>query len=213
MIEIIPAILTDSEEEFVRLVHMLERVGVKRVHLDICDGIFVPARTITGYDQLLRLKTALQFDVHLMVESPESRCEDWCAIPQADRFFIHIEATPHFNVLCERAAKCHKKIGAVIEPDMSTEKLESVTAVTDLVQFMMVHPGAQGRVFLTEVLENMRVFHSAHPDISIIADGGINPATAPQCVAAGASALVAGSYITKSIDLPSALAELQKSIS
>ena len=55
MSEIIPAILTDDPEELVRLVHVFERMGVERAHLDICDGIFVPTHTITGYEELRRL--------------------------------------------------------------------------------------------------------------------------------------------------------------
>ena len=42
MIEIVPAILTDSPKEFKKIAERLVEAGVRRVHLDIADGVFVP---------------------------------------------------------------------------------------------------------------------------------------------------------------------------
>lgn len=213
MTDIIPAILTNDEEELVRLVHIFERAGVPRVQLDVCDGVFVPTRTIEGYEQLKRLTTSLKFDVHLMVQHPEQACANWCTVPNADRFFIHIETTEAFGELCGHAKGCGKTLGAAINPDTPMEKLEAAVQHTDLVQFLTVHPGAQGRTFVPEVLERITAFRAAHPNSTIMVDGGITPDTAPQCVTAGADVLVVGSYLVNSSDIPHALEVLQKHIS
>ncbi len=212
MVEIIPAILTESDEELVRLVHMFERAGVKRVHLDICDGIFVPARTINGYEQLGRLQTEIMFDVHLMVRNPEAQTGSWCAVKNADRLLLHVETVKDFATLSGHTTGCGKTIGAAINPETPTERLEAVTGAVKLVQFMTVHPGRQGRPFVPEVLERVSAFHASHPEISIMLDGGISPQNAHECMVAGASALVSGSYVSRSTDIRRALNELQSAV-
>ena len=212
MVDIIPAVLTESEEELVRLVHIMERAGVKRAHLDICDGIFVPTRTIKGYEQLARLQTDIIFDVHLMVRNPEEQCGYWCAVKSADRFLVHVETVKAFATLASHAKQCGKTIGVAINPETPMERLKAAKGATNLVQFMTVHPGRQGRPFVPEVLEKVAMLHAAHPDITIMLDGGISPQNAHACVAAGASALVSGSYVVRSSDMRRAIEELQVAV-
>lgn len=212
MVDIIPAILTESEAELVRLVRIFEQAGVTRVHLDVCDGIFVPTRTIKGYEELARLETPILFDVHLMVSRPELACAHWCTSTRADRFLVHIETTKNFPELAGHAHECGKKLGASINPETPLERLEAVAASADLVQFMTVHPGQQGRAFVPEALERMRQFQAAHPDITIIADGGVTPQTASSCAMAGASILVSGSYVVRAADPARALSELASAV-
>ncbi len=194
MIEIIPAILTDSEEELVRLVHLLERAGVTRVHLDICDGQFVPTRTINGYDELRRLASSLKWDVHLMVQHPNEEVSHWQGIA-IDRFIVHVET-----------GQLPPDAWAAVNPETS---LEHIPTNAPGVTFMTVHPGQQGQPFLPDVLEKMRAFHVAHPGVPLMADGGMTPTTASQCVAAGASILVSGSYLLKSGTIEQGIKELR----
>lgn len=212
MTDIIPAILTESEEELVRLVREMERAGVKRAHLDICDGIFVPTHTIKGYEELSRLRTSIVFDVHLMVHNPESQCAHWCTVKNADRFLLHVETVKDFATLCSHAKQCGKTIGAAINPETPMEQLKVAKGTTNLVQFMTVHPGRQGRPFVPEVLERVATLHAAHPELSIMLDGGISPQNARACAAAGASALVSGSYVVRSTDMRRAIEELQAAV-
>jgi ribulose-phosphate 3-epimerase len=212
MIDIIPAILTESDEELVRLVHVFERAGVKRVHLDICDGLFVPTRTIRGYQQLSRLQTDILFDVHLMVQNPEQQSGQWCAVKQADRFLFHVETVKEFSRLSGHTTQCGKTIGAVINPETPVQQLEAALKSVNLVQFMTVHPGRQGRPFVPEVLDTVSAFHAAHPDVTIMLDGGISPLNAHACALSGAHALVSGSYIVRSADARRALTELSAAV-
>jgi len=208
VIDIIPAIMTESDEEFVRQIHMLERAGVKRVHLDIADGVFVRMRTILGHEQLRRMQTSLIFDVHLMVAHPEQQCSLWCTIPSADRFIVHVEATTAFSTIREHSRQQGKELVATLNPETGLDRLESVIANVDMVQFMTVHPGAQGRSFVPEVLDRVTEFHSAHPQIPIMIDGGITPHTIKGCIIAGATHIVSGSYIMRATDQARAISEL-----
>jgi ribulose-phosphate 3-epimerase len=213
MTEVIPAILTNDPEEFVALVRKLEAAGVERVHLDICDGEFVPTQTISGYEELMRLETSVKFDVHLMVRNPERFVDHWWSCAQADRFIYHVESTDMFGMLAEHAHSHDHRVFAALNPDSPLEKLEAVQSHCDGVQFMTVHPGLQGQSFLADVLPKMTRYHNRHPDMPIMVDGGITPQTAPPCVAAGATSLVSGSFVIKSDSIEGALAQLRQSIS
>lgn len=213
MIEIVPAILTNSPEELVRLVHLLERAGVTRAHLDVCDGEFVPTNTIAGYEEIFRLDTKLKFDVHLMVRHPEKYVDHWWRSPRADRFIYHVESTDMFSTLAEHSHGHAQTVFAAINPDTPLEKLEAVQDDCDGVQFMTVHPGLQGQPFLSDVLPKIGRYRKAHPDTPIMVDGGITAETAPQCTAAGASILVSGSYLLMNGGVEKALEKLRASIS
>lgn len=211
MIEVIPAILTDNEEEFVRLMRGLEAAGETRVHLDICDGEFVPTQTIQGYPELAKLTTSLKVDVHLMVRRPEQYVDHWWSCACADRFIFHVEATDMFDTLAAHAHGHGHRVIAALNPDTPAERLERPAGVCDGVQFMTVHPGLQGQEFLADALPKISRFRNNHPGLPIFVDGGVTPATAPRCVAAGASVLVSGSYVVKSATIQKALARLRSS--
>ena len=211
MTEIIPAILTNDPEELVRLVHVFERMGVERVHLDICDGVFVPTRTIVGYEELRRLDTKLKFDVHLMVKDPEHLIDHWHDLP-ADRFIVHVEATEMLPMLAEHCHSHSQQFWAAKNPETALSALTGLTVPLDGAMFMTVHPGQQGRPFVLEVLEQVKQFKAERPELLVMVDGGITPQTAPQCAAAGANILVAGSYIVCALDQTKALEELRSSL-
>lgn len=211
MIEIVPAILTSSAKEFRDAAERLVKAGVRRVHLDIGDGAFVPMETISGYKELMETDFPLDWDVHLMVRRPEEFVDHWWGVPRADRFIMHVEATDDFAMLAEHVHGHDKHIGAAINPETSRSLLERVIPKADMVQFMTVIPGGQGRAFRPEVLEHVRQIREDHPDIELAVDGGVTPDTAGACVAAGANILVSGSYVLSSADPVRAIEELQAS--
>ncbi len=208
MVEIIPAIMTESDEEFVRQVHMLERAGVKRVHLDIADGVFVRAKTIVGHEQLRRMNTNLIFDVHLMTSHPEAQCRAWAVVESAKRFIVHIEATTAFPQLRQHTTEQGRELVAAMNPETQLSRLEAVLPSVDMVQFMTIHPGAQGRTFVPEVLDRVTEFHAAHPQVPMMVDGGITPHTIGGCLHAGVTHIVSGSYILRASDQMRAIREL-----
>lgn len=207
MIEIIPAILTNSPEEFEKAVRLIEPYAT-RAHLDIADGIFVPNETIKGYQEVNLVSTGLMFDVHLMVEDPISHIRLW-ENDKADRFIVHIESI-NINEAIKILKNRNKEVGLAINPDTPSEMLEPLIASVDFVQFMTINPGFQGRDFIPQVIEKIKSFHKGHPTIPIAVDGGINLATAADAVKAGATILVSGSFVLKSGNVGKAIEELKK---
>lgn len=209
MPEIIPAILTDSSAKFKELVRKLEPYA-SRIHIDIADGEFVPNKTVTGYDELREIEAGVKFDIHLMVENPEKYLKEWLHT-HADRFIIHAESKGDLSGLVGELHKNGRKVGLAFNPETDPGKFKELVSKVGLVQFMTVHPGFQGGEFVSEVVDKIRKFHNENPDIIIMSDGSTTPETAPQLVRAGASVLVSGSYVIKSLDMKKAIEELKKS--
>lgn len=206
--EIIPAILTDSSIKLKDLVLRIEPYAM-RTHLDIADGVFVPNKTITGYDEIKDIESASKFDVHLMTVEPAKYLKEWL-YTHADRFIIHVESQGDLTALIDEFHKNNRKVGLALNPETPTDRVEQYLDKADFIQFMTVHPGFQGAQFVAEVVDKIEAFHKKYPDIIIMADGGITPETAPGLIRAGVSVLVSGSYIVGSQDIGQAIKELKK---
>ncbi len=208
MIEIIPAILTNSQDEFEKAVRLIEPY-VTRAHLDIADGIFVSNTTIKGYSELGMVSTDLKFDVHLMVKNPLDQISYWYDIEKSDRFIIHIESMDIMTVMKE-FRDMGKSVGLALNPDTLITDIEPFIGYADFIQFMTINPGFQGRDFLDRVVDKIKFFHKKYPKVVIAVDGGINPITAKSVIDAGADMLISGSYVLKSGNVGKAIEELKK---
>ncbi|MEK7579624.1 MAG: ribulose-phosphate 3-epimerase [Patescibacteria group bacterium] len=204
--QIIPAILAKTTEEFETMVKKIEPYA-DLVQIDIADGDFVANKTIDGYEELQKVETKLDFEVHLMVKNPEYLADKWLKT-KAIRYWVHYEASEEIDTLLNQFAVQGKEIGFVLNPETNFSVIEPYLDRINLVQFMTVDPGFYGSPFLPEVLEKIRTFHSLYPSKIIQVDGGINPETVKLVQEAGASRAVVGSYIFKSADIKKALDDL-----
>jgi ribulose-phosphate 3-epimerase len=62
------------------------------------------------------------------------------------------------------------------------------------------------------VLDDIKLLKAERPELAVMVDGGVTPATASSCAAAGAGILVAGSFVVHSPDPAVALQELHASV-
>lgn len=209
MAEIIPAILTDSPAKFKEMIRKIEPY-TSRVHIDIADGVFVPNKTVKGYEELKDVEAALKFDVHLMVVKPQEHLKEWF-YSHAERFIIHAESEVDLDKIIATLHEHKRKVGLALNPETSFNSIENYISKIDFVQFMTVHPGFQGGIFVNEVVDKIAAFHKENPDIIIMSDGGVTPETISSLVKAGVSILISGSYIFKSQDVKTAMEELKKS--
>jgi ribulose-phosphate 3-epimerase len=103
--------------------------------------------------------------------------------------------------------------GVALNPGTPVESIFDVLEVTDLVLIMTVNPGWGGQPFLPTTLRKIaavrdEITRRQLPTL-IEVDGGITPETAPQCVRAGASVLVAGSSVFGKSDRKAAILALR----
>ena len=196
---ICPSILASDFARLGEEVAALEAAGADWVHVDVMDGHFVPNLTI-GPDvvKALRPHSKLPFDVHLMVAPVDPWLEAYRAAG-ADILSVHPESGPHLHRTLRRIHDLGARAGVVLNPGTPVSALDWVIEDLDLVLVMSGNPGFGGQSFIDASLRKIeavraqldRVGSSAHLQV----DGGVTAANAAACVAAGATALVAGTAV------------------
>ena len=197
MVQIAPIILSADFGNLESEIRKLDQAGADMIHIDVMDGHFVPNLTIGApVVKSLRPHTELPFDVHLMVDNPDSMVA-WFADAGADIITIHAESTPHLDRTLSFIRSLGCKAGISLTPSTPEDVLRYVLDKVDLILVMTVNPGFGGQKFIPSQLGKISRIKEmcAGRDILLEVDGGINPLTAAECIAAGATVLVAGTSV------------------
>ncbi len=198
---ICPSILASDFSKLGEEIRALEAAGADWIHVDVMDGHFVPNLTI-GPDvvKALRPHTSLPFDVHLMVAPVDNWLEAFRAAG-ADVMSVHPESGPHVHRTLGQIRQLGAKAGLVFNPATPLSVLEETVDLVDLVLIMSVNPGFGGQKFIESSLRKIEraraILDRAGSKAHLQVDGGVVAANAGACVAAGADALVAGSFVFK----------------
>jgi ribulose-phosphate 3-epimerase len=196
---IAPSILSADFARLGEEVAAISKAGADFVHVDVMDGHFVPNLTI-GPDvvKAIRPHTKLPLDVHLMVQNPDLLIPRF-AEAGADIITVHAESGPHLDRSLALIKSLGKKAGATICPATHESVLAYVMDKVDLILLMTVNPGFGGQSFIPSQLDKIRrvkkMIGKSGRRIYLQVDGGINPGTAREAIAAGANVLVAGSAV------------------
>ena len=197
MVLIAPSILSADFSCLKEEVQKLTQAKADWLHLDVMDGHFVPNLTFGPMVvKSIREHTKLPFDVHLMVKNPLEMIP-WFANAGADIITVHAETCPRLDKALSQIKSYGIKAGVSLNPSTPENVLEYVLDKLDLIMVMSVNPGFGGQSFIQSSIEKISRIKNMikEKNILIEVDGGINPMTAAECVAAGADVLVAGSAI------------------
>lgn len=198
-IKIAPSILAADFARLGEHVAEAQRAGADRIHIDVMDGHFVRNIAIGApIVQSLRRVTPLPMETHFMISDPDFFLDEF-AEAGSDTFLVHWEGNNNLHRTVQRIRALRKGAGVVINPATTAAVLEEILPDLDQVLVMTVNPGFGHQHFLQSTLPKIRrvsqLIEQLKPDCELGVDGGIDEATAPLVVAAGANVLVAGSSI------------------
>ena len=180
------------------------------IQIDVMDGHFVPNLSF-GAPIAKWIESKLLLDIHLMVENPADRIEEFQKIG-AGNITFHAEAvksTEDRESLIKKIRDGGALAGIAINPDTPLSEVDDVLDDVDLLLVMSVNPGFGGQDFIPEVLEKVKEARRRYPNLMIQMDGGVDADTAPMCIKAGANNLVSGSFIFRSKDRKAAINSLR----
>ena len=199
VVKLAPSILSADFARLGEQVAEAERAGADRIHIDVMDGHFVPNIAIGApIVQSLRRVTSLPLETHLMISNADFFLDEF-AEAGSDSFLVHWEGNHNLHRTVQRIRALGKRAGVVINPATPAAVLEEILPDVDQVLVMTVNPGFGHQRFLPSTLSKIRrvsqMIEQMNPECELEVDGGIDEATAPMAVAAGANVLVAGTSV------------------
>jgi ribulose-phosphate 3-epimerase len=203
-IRIAPSILSANFAALGDDIRKVEEAGANLLHVDVMDGHFVPNITI-GPPVVKSLKkvTKLPLDVHLMISDPDKYIPAF-ADAGANMLTVHAEATVHLDRTLNFIRSQNVLVGVSLNPATPLSAVEYVLGLADMLLIMTVNPGFGGQKFIPYTVDKIRqarrIIEERNYGCVIEVDGGIDNATVPQVVKAGAEVLVAGSAIFNAPD-------------
>ncbi len=197
-----PSILSADFSNLQKDIEMINNSKADWFHVDVMDGVFVPNISF-GFPVLKAIKkyATKPLDVHLMITNPDNYILDF-KNAGADILTVHYEACTHLNRTIQSIKALNMKAGVALNPHTPIALLEDIIRDVDVVLIMSVNPGFGGQSFIEntykKVIQIRDLIDKSGSSALIEIDGGVNLKTGKLLLAAGANALVAGSFVFKS---------------
>lgn len=202
MYQLAPSVYAADYLHLQQQMAVMKRAGIRQLHIDIMDGIFVPNLSF-GPDFVAALREDTEFflDVHLMIEEP-LRFVRAFSEAGADGITVHWEACGNMGRTLEAVRSLGRQAGIALNPGTPVETLvgravdPKIWELADRLQLMTVAPGLKGQTFLNEsagrIAQARHLLRKIGREIPIEVDGDITPANLGRVLEAGAGIIVAG---------------------
>jgi ribulose-phosphate 3-epimerase len=221
MIEVIPSIIPQNLSVIREKLELILGL-VKKVQIDVVDGIYVPVKTWPFIDKnaedFVRLARGEErfpyiddflIEIDMMVLHPIEYLVDFISLG-AKSFVIHIDSTDHIKQCIDTIKNSGGQVGLGVRPSVDVDLLQPFLPEVDFVQFMGNDKiGHNGIEFDNSVIDKIKYFHKNHPSIEIQIDIGVSEETIPELKEVGVTRFISSSAIFNSQNIKEAITRLQ----
>ncbi len=202
-IQIAPSILAADFRRLGEQVTDALEAGVRRIHVDVMDGHFVPnismGPLVVAALAPLAARYAAVLEVHLMISDADRYLAEF-ARAGATAMTVHVEASPHLHRTVQHIRELAAQPGVALNPATPLVALDEILPEIDVALVMSVNPGFGGQPFIPSSIDKVARLRSTLvarglDRIEIEVDGGVSEAEIPALVAAGMTIAVAGSAV------------------
>ena len=199
MLELSPSLLSADFTDLKSEIEVLDKNGVKYLHLDVMDGMFVPNISFGPMIiKQLRPLTNMVFDVHLMIEEPDRYVQNF-KDAGADILTVHYEACKHLHRTISYIKSLGMKAGVSLNPATNIDVLDYVLEDLDLVLIMSVNPGFGWQSFIPSAIDKIKNLKEKiikrNLNVIVEVDGGVKTTNVKDVIEAGADLIVSGSDV------------------
>jgi len=138
---IAPALLAADFARLGEALDTIEGAGATMVHVDVMDGHFTPQITVgQPVVKILRQRTRLSLDVHLLIERPERYAAQFVEAG-ADRLAVHPESTTQLHRVLELIRARGAKVGVALNPATTVGSVADVLSQVDFLTVLCADAG------------------------------------------------------------------------
>jgi ribulose-phosphate 3-epimerase len=202
-VQIAPSILAADFARLGEQVGESLQAGVRRIHVDVMDGHFVPNITMGPLVVEALRPLAQRFgaiiEVHLMIEEPDRYLDDFSRAG-AGAMTVHLEACPQLHRTVESIRALQAQPGVALNPATPLMLLDDILPEIDVALLMSVDPGFGGQKFIASTIDKVARLRQILVGrelerVEIEVDGGVGAGNIAELARAGMTIAVAGTSV------------------
>lgn len=214
---IYPSILDASPTQLPKLLADFKNNGVKGLHVDVMDGVYVPTIGFSEkFVKWLSQNTEFYLDLHLMVTDSEKVIEFFSGI-NVGGITIHLNTSTNLFYVVDHLKKLGINPGVALNPEENPELIKPLLPFLHHVLVMTANPGRPSHGVIPEMTQKiswLKEYRKEHNlKFKIQTDGGVAANNAGMLKMAGCDEFISGGYLIKATNLKKNLELLSEVIS